>query len=254
MSVPISTHLPILLIQGRVYVRNLEERVKIPDLVETLTAIFSDYGNILEVVAKTNVRAKGQAFVVFDDPTAAARAVEEVQGFEVFKKPMELAIARQRSDALVKKHASGDDFELHKRRRVADKERRVAVEQQAEAANKLKRPAGAPDAAAVARPAKTARGAGLKSTASSAVVPDEYLPPNKILFVQNVSDDYDMESLSVVFSRFEGFREVRMVPGRRGLAFVEYEAEQGAISAKESTAGMTLGTESKPLKVTFQRQ
>lgn len=83
---------------------------------------------------------------------------------------------------------------------------------------------------------------------------DEFLPPNKILFVQNLPDDYDVEALSAVFGRFEGFREVRMVPGRKGIAFVEYEAETGAITAKENTAGITLGSEGKGIKVTYQRQ
>jgi hypothetical protein len=63
-----------------------------------------------------------------------------------------------------------------------------------------------------------------------------------------------VDGLTAIFNRFEGFREVRLVPGRKGIAFVEYEAEGGAISAKESTAGMALGEEEKPMKVTFQRQ
>ena len=53
---------------------------------------------------------------------------------------------------------------------------------------------------------------------------------------------------------FEGFREVRTVPGRKNIAFVEYEAEAGAISAKESTAGMALGEAGTPVKVVYQRQ
>jgi RNA recognition motif-containing protein len=85
-------------------------------------------------------------------------------------------------------------------------------------------------------------------------VPDEYLPPNKILFVQNLPEDYDVDALSALFGRFEGFREVRLVPGRRGIAFVEYEAEQGAIVAREQTAGMTLGDNGQVIKVTYQRQ
>jgi hypothetical protein len=65
-------------------------------------------------------------------------------------------------------------------------------------------------------------------------------------------DDYDIENLTGIFGRYEGFREVRMVPGRRGIAFIEYETETGAISAKENTAGMTLGEQ--VMKVTYQRQ
>jgi RNA recognition motif-containing protein len=80
------------------------------------------------------------------------------------------------------------------------------------------------------------------------------LPPNKILFVQNLPEEYDIDSLSTIFGRFEGFREVRMVPGRKGIAFIEYESETGAISAKENTAGMALGAEGQLIKVTYQRQ
>ena len=107
-----------------------------------------------------------------------------------------------------------------------------------------------------ARPIKPTRGAGLKSSnpAGAAVIPDEYLPPNKILFVQNLPEEYEIEALTSIFGRFEGFREVRMVPGRRGIAFVEYDAETGAISAKENTAGMALGDGGQIIKVTYQRQ
>lgn len=135
-------------------------------------------------------------------------------------------------------------------------ERKQAAEA-AEIQKKLKRSAAvaAPDAGA-ARPVKASRGAGLKSSnpAAGAVVPEEYLPPNKILFVQNLPDNYDVDSLTSIFGRFEGFREVRLVPGRTGIAFVEYEAEAGAISAKERTAGMALGDEGKIMKVVYQRQ
>lgn len=121
----------------------------------------------------------------------------------------------------------------------------------AEDQRQLKRGAGT---TVESRPSKAARPSGLKSTsvATSAVVPDEYLPPNKILFLQNVPDEYDVDALTTIFGRFDGFREVRLVPGRRGIAFVEYDAEQGAITAKENTAGMTLGD--KAIKVTYQRQ
>jgi RNA recognition motif-containing protein len=120
----------------------------------------------------------------------------------------------------------------------------------------LKRTAAQGTAPEAARPIKPTRGAGLKSSnpAGAAVIPDEYLPPNKILFVQNLPETYDVESLSQIFSRFDGFREVRMVPGRKGIAFVEYESETGAIGAKENTAGMALGDASQIMKVTYQRQ
>ncbi|KAK7745589.1 hypothetical protein SLS62_009766 [Diatrype stigma] len=276
-----------------VYVRNLEERIKPEALKAALSAVFSEYGNIIDIVAKTNLKAKGQAFVVFEKPESALQAVEEVQGFELFDKPMQVALARTRSDATVKTTGNEQDFELHQRRRLAEKgthfprhfyylafgsdskarltqygttERKKAAEAQEEQ-KRLKRPGAAPGDAN--RPgnkagAAAARGTGLKPTTGGAaaagaagantVVPDEYLPPNKILFVQNLPDDYDIEALTDIFGRFEGFREVRLVPGRKGIAFIEYEAEAGAITAKENTAGMALADGAKFMKVTYQRQ
>ena len=102
-------------------VKNLEESIKVEQLKEALTEIFSEYGNIIDLVAKKNLKAKGQAFVVFDDQEAAARALQEVQGFELFDKPMVLDYAKTRSDATVQREGNPDDLEAHKRRRLAEK-------------------------------------------------------------------------------------------------------------------------------------
>ncbi len=72
-------------------------------------------------MAKKNLKAKGQAFVVFDTPESAARAIDEVQGFELFDKPMVLEYAKTRSDATVKQLGTEDEFEMHRRRRLAEK-------------------------------------------------------------------------------------------------------------------------------------
>lgn len=233
--------------------RNLEERVRIPALKEALTEIFEEYGNVIDVVAKQNVKAKGQAFIVFDSVDAAERALDEVQGFELFDKPMDLAFARTKSDAIVKMNGTEQDFELHRRHRMAERERKQAQEQQDP--QKAKRPAAAEVAPSQPQAKKPVKGAGLKSTGGTAgVIPDEYLPPNKILFLRELPDEADVEMLSQIFSRFDGFKEVRMVPGRKGLAFVEYANQDGAITAKENTAGMSVGDSNKPIRVTFQRQ
>lgn len=104
-----------------VYVRNLEERVKPDPLKEALRAIFSEFGNIIDIVAKTNLKAKGQAFIVYDNPDSARQAIEETNGFDLFEKPMQVALARTRSDANVAAFESEESLELHKRRRTAEK-------------------------------------------------------------------------------------------------------------------------------------
>jgi RNA recognition motif-containing protein len=79
------------------------------------------FGTIVEIVAKKSLKRKGQAFIVFEDPAAALQAIEDVQGFELSGKAMRLELARSRSDATVKQAATEEDFETHKRRRLAQK-------------------------------------------------------------------------------------------------------------------------------------
>lgn len=86
-----------------------------------LEEIFSEFGNVLEIVAKTNLKAKGQAFIVFDNVEAATRAIDEANGFELFEKPMVLDYAKSRSDATVMREGGTEELEAHKRRRLAEK-------------------------------------------------------------------------------------------------------------------------------------
>lgn len=89
--------------------------------MESLTELFSEYGTILEIIAKTNLKAKGQAFVVFEDVESATKAIEDIQGFELFGKEMNIAYAKTRSDASVKREGGEEELEIHKRRRLAEK-------------------------------------------------------------------------------------------------------------------------------------
>ena len=87
----------------------------------TLRTLFSEFGTVVDVVAKRSLKRKGQAFVVFDAVESATRAIDDAQGFELFGKPMVLEYARMPSDALVKLQGGEKEFEQHKRRRVAEK-------------------------------------------------------------------------------------------------------------------------------------
>ena len=86
-----------------------------------MTELFSEYGTIIEIIAKTNLKAKGQAFVVFDNVESATNAIEEINGFELFEKSMILDYAKTRSDATVLKEGGSEELEAHKRRRLAEK-------------------------------------------------------------------------------------------------------------------------------------
>lgn len=83
-------------------------------------------------------------------------------------------------------------------------------------------------------------------------MPEEYLPPNKIIIIREFPETYGKDELTGAFARFPGFKEVRLVPGRQGIAFAEYQDETGAIAAREAMNGQTLAE--KTIRVTFQRK
>lgn len=50
--------------------------------------MFSQFGKVLDVVCMTTFRLRGQAWIVFADITAATNALNSMQGFPFFGKPM----------------------------------------------------------------------------------------------------------------------------------------------------------------------
>ncbi len=58
--------------------------------------------------------------------------------------------------------------------------------------------------------------------------------PNRILFAQNLPLDITSDRLISLFQQVHGFKEVRIVPGNRGLAFIEFENEvQAGIALRQ---------------------
>ncbi|GAA5827891.1 hypothetical protein JCM3770_005622, partial [Rhodotorula araucariae] len=175
------------------YINNLNEKIKLPIMMQSLKVLFREYGAVLGVTAHSNVRMRGQAFVTLDSKQAAVKAVREVQKFPLYGRAMQLTFARAASDALVKKRRP-EDMDEHKKERLERKKesrrndpaRRKKLAQRA-AAKQAAETGVAPVAAAAAAPRRIVQ------------MPDEYLPPNKILFVQNLPDDTTKETLEALF-------------------------------------------------------
>lgn len=93
-------------ISETLYIQNLNEKIKIPGLFScfilfvlmiidivivlkaSLRGLFKSYGQVLDVVAHSNLRMRGQAFVSFESAEAAQKALKEVRGFPLYSKPM----------------------------------------------------------------------------------------------------------------------------------------------------------------------
>lgn len=70
--------------------RSADLLIKMSDIVlkASLRGLFKSYGEVLDVVAHSNLRMRGQAFVSFADPEVAKKALKEVRGFPLYSKPM----------------------------------------------------------------------------------------------------------------------------------------------------------------------
>lgn len=58
------------------------------ELKRSLYALFSQFGQIIEIVAMKTMKMRGQAFVIFKELAAATNALRQLQGFPFYNKPM----------------------------------------------------------------------------------------------------------------------------------------------------------------------
>ena len=59
--------------------------------------------------------------------------------------------------------------------------------------------------------------------------------------------------LQMLFQPFSGFKEVRLVPGRSDIAFVEFETEQHSHLAKEALQGFKIGPD-HAIKISYAKK
>ncbi len=204
---------------------------------KSLYAIFSQFGQILDIVALKTLKMRGQAFVIFSDVTSASNALRSMQGFPFYDKPMRIQYAKETSDIIAKRNGTYVE--------------RPKKDPNAVAASKKdkKKEAGA---ATIAPPGTngTAATTGTDVTAGSGSGTEA---PNKILFLVNLPENTDQTMLQLLFQPFAGFKEVRLVPGRADIAFVEFENEQLSTMAKDALQGFKMGPNNS-IKITYAKK
>lgn len=82
-------------------------------------------------------------------------------------------------------------------------------------------------------------------------MPDEYLPPNKILFIHNVPENAGKQEIDALFRPYPGLVDVRLIPGR-GVAFIEFGDSMQSGVARDALNGHVWGSDHK-LRVTFAK-
>eukprot|EP01006_Ploeotia_vitrea_P030339 TRINITY_DN62801_c0_g3_i1.p2 TRINITY_DN62801_c0_g3~~TRINITY_DN62801_c0_g3_i1.p2 ORF type:complete len:214 (-),score=9.70 TRINITY_DN62801_c0_g3_i1:1407-2048(-) len=202
-----------------IYIRNIHERTSRDELIKSLWALFQQYGEILDICARPKCqKLRGQAWVVFRDVNSATTAMREMQGYSFKNLPMMIQFAQTKSDAIGKL----DGTYQEKRKPKSQKKRKQEPEQQ---------------------------GRKRKSQRKTDNL------PNHILFVENLPEESDdnQKMLTVLFQNFTGFREVRLVPGNRGIAFVEFESEPLATMSMSNLQGFRVSSRHE-LKISYAKK
>eukprot|EP00658_Telonema_sp_P-2_P068653 TRINITY_DN575_c0_g1_i2.p1 TRINITY_DN575_c0_g1~~TRINITY_DN575_c0_g1_i2.p1 ORF type:complete len:301 (-),score=110.26 TRINITY_DN575_c0_g1_i2:324-1226(-) len=231
------------------YLNNLNERVKGEALKTALQAVFKQFGTVVEIVAMDSVRRRGQAFVVFDDLASAVEAKESMQGFPFFDKPMRIQFAKSKSDVIAKREGlTPPTAEERKaeRSKLWEEEKKNPKVKKPKAEDPKTDKNGVPigyggEAPVALRPAV------------EKPMPLDMQTPNKTLFVQNLPDEVNEMSIIQLFQQCEGFERVRMVPGRMGICFVDFEIESQAGTAMHYVQGYQL-TPEHALVISFAKK
>ncbi|XP_010887555.1 U2 small nuclear ribonucleoprotein B'' [Esox lucius] len=210
-----------------IYINNVNDKIKKDELKRSLYALFSQFGQVVDIVAMKTMKMRGQAFVVFKELASATNALRQLQGFPFYNKPMRIQYAKTDSEVISKvKGTFGDK----------DKKKDKKKKPQDQVANVAKKPAP---------------GSANTNNAPTMQVPDN--PPNYILFLNNLPEETNEMMLSMLFNQFPGFKEVRLVPGKHDIAFVEFESEGQAGVAKDALQGFRI-TAQCAMKITYAKK
>ncbi|CAB4394250.1 RNA-binding domain-containing protein [Rhizophagus irregularis] len=246
------------------YVRNLNEKVNKDELKRSLYSLFSAYGRILDIVALKTMKMRGQAFVVFKEIQSATSAMRGLNGFNFYDKPMNIEYAKSKSEAVAKLDGTWKKPGSAAAAASGANAQRAQTYGQPVSAPAQKRQREEEDTTDTKRAAGDGRNEiesespeieteVEETTSATTVVKEEAEPINRILYIQNLPPDVTDEMLSYLFQQYPGFKEVRLVPGKSDIAFVEYEADHQAAVAKDVLNKFKI-THDKEMKVTFAKR
>lgn len=79
------------------------------------------------------------------------------------------------------------------------------------------------------------------------------MPPNNILFIQNLPVETTSMMLQLLFEQYPGFKEIRMIQAKPGIAFVEFEDDVQSSMAMQALQGFKI-TPQNPMAVSFAKK
>ncbi|XP_059478352.1 U1 small nuclear ribonucleoprotein A-like [Neocloeon triangulifer] len=212
-----------------VYIKNLDESVKKEELKRSLYYLFSQFGYIMEVVALKTPKMRGQAFIVFQDINSASNAIRGMQGFLFYKKQLVLSYAKREAEEIARLKVSMPSKRF----------RQMYGGEQA-----------APQAATPMVTEPVEGDTNGKEMDMDVDAPTDTKVANQILFLKNLPEETTSMMLSMLFNQFPGFKEVRLVPNRHDIAFVEFDSEGQSAAAMTALQGFKI-TPTNAMEITY---
>jgi U2 small nuclear ribonucleoprotein B'' len=183
------------------FVKNLNQSTKLPDLKACLYEAFSRYGDIHEIVASGAAGKRGYAFVVFTEITMATAALRALNTKPFLDRPLEIAYAKGKSDVVARIQGT---WKPRERKEKLEKDTKEKPEKAALPGSSGEGKAGA------------------------------------VLFAENLPPECTEVMLTMLFRQYPGFEEVRLVAERR-VAFVQFKEPNYADQAQNGLQGFMVG-------------
>ncbi|KAI8821052.1 uncharacterized protein EV422DRAFT_528884 [Fimicolochytrium jonesii] len=232
------------------YIQGLDDHVHKIELRKSLYYLFSQYGSVMDVVALKTSKMRGQAFIVFHEIASATSAMRSLQGFPFYNRPLKITYAKSKSNAVKIKEGSYYGGK-------GNAAKSGAAPSAAAAMGPQKRPRddnGGDDSEdgdeGSSKRARNGQGAeDIHPPGTTAPSSNQPNPPNRILFLTNLPSSTTPDMLTPLFDQYPGFKEIRLVPGKSGIAFVEYDTVESAGVARSVldgfrvTSGNAMGVE-----------
>lgn len=226
------------------YIRNLPEKLPKAKLRELLHAAASPHGAVTWIAAAKTLPLRGQAFVTFADLGGATTALRELNGAQFVGRELAVCYARSESDR------AAPDRGAAKRARAQGR----AEREETERAEKDEAAKGADGVGGEGMDVEMEiETAGEEGGVGGTEAAEGLGEPNRILFAEELPASATSGLLGDLFGRFAGFTEVRTVPGRKDIAFVEFGQEAEAAIALSGLQGHQFG-EGKGMKLSYAKK
>eukprot|EP00835_Amoeboradix_gromovi_P001377 NODE_61_length_25240_cov_0.547194.p12 type:complete len:224 gc:universal NODE_61_length_25240_cov_0.547194:12887-13558(+) len=184
------------------YVSNLNDKINKTKLRESLYLLFSQYGTVIEVMARKTKKMRGQAYICYTSIQDAMTGMEHLRDKIIFGKAMKIEYAKINSTQLEIFH--GNYIQPEQEQEDLDMEME-----------------------------------DIGFTSST-------------LYVKNLPSETSDDMLSLLFQQYEGFIQVRLVPGNTDVAFIDYQSAEHAKTAKLVLDGFLI-TKNKPMQIEFAK-